>query len=178
MGFQFHRYNSENFESAKTGNYTSSIMKSFAIATIIALAATLASAAPSASLEARQSTPNRPVSIEFVNPDGAEYSLTETADGSTFFISMFSSSILTIRTLSESKAFYTDRLIIETTTGNPLPISVIEIGPGGYGAGFVNLAGCVFYGADGSVTRVGDNQNVDVSPPQPQVNGSCSSFAG
>ncbi|MDI1490114.1 MAG: hypothetical protein OHK93_001314 [Ramalina farinacea] len=122
-------------------------MRSFAIATAFALVATLANAAPSAPLEARQSTPNRPVDIGFVGAEGS-YELTEPADGSTFIID------------------------------NPLSVSTIEIGPGGYGAGFVNLAGCVFYGADGSVTRVGDDQNVDVGPPQPQVSGVCYSFQG
>lgn len=71
-------------------------MRSFAIATAFALVATLANAAPSAPLEARQSTPNRPVDIGFVGAEGS-YELTEPADGSTFIIGMFSSLNLTVR---------------------------------------------------------------------------------
>ena len=73
-------------------------MRSFAIATALALAATLASGAPSAPLEARQSIPNRPVDIGFVGAEGS-YDLIEPADGSTFTIGMFSSLNLTGRTI-------------------------------------------------------------------------------
>ena len=151
-------------------------MRSFAIATALALAATLAHAAPSsAPLQARQ---ERLAVITFVGagPNPPTYTLEEPADGSTFTIGMFSLLILPLRKLFE-RGISADPLTMNNPTDNPLSVSTIEIGAGGYGTGFLNLAGCTFYGADGSVTEVGDSSSTDVGPPQPQVSGTCVSFS-
>lgn len=145
-------------------------MRSFAVATALAFVATLAHAAPSsAPLQARQ---GGYAALTFVGagPNPPTYYLDEPADGSTFTIGMYSLYILTIRRLFE-RALYTDRLT-NTPTDNPLSVSHIDLNAGG-----ANLAGCTLFGADGSVTTVGDASSADVGPPQPQVSGSCVSFS-
>ena len=47
---------------------------------------------------------------------------------------------------------------------NPLNVSQIQSAGG---------AICNFFGADGTVTFLHDEETVDVGPPQPQVSGVC-----
>ena len=56
------------------------------------------------------------------------------------------------------------KLVLITCTDNPLSVSKIQSAGG---------AICNFFGADGSVTFLHDEETVDVGPPQPQVSGIC-----
>ena len=54
------------------------------------------------------------------------------------------------------------------TSDNPLSVSHIVDNSG--------LGVCTFYGVDGSVTTVSDDDTVDVGPPQTQVSGTCNLY--
>ena len=86
--FSIHHYCSEL--SSRPNLDVLSTMKSFAVATALAFVATLARAAPSAPVKARQGG-DALLTFEGAGPNPPSYTLVEPADGSTFTIGIFSS---------------------------------------------------------------------------------------
>ena len=156
-----------------------------ALATAIALVATLAHAAPSpAPIEARQ-YPTALLTFQGAGPNPPSYTIAELANNSVFTIGASLNFSLPLEVYSSPRdpiSVFTHHLVPifkategnsnhPSTTDNPLSVSHIILGPGGY-----KLAGCALYGKDGSVTSLADASSADVGPPQPQVSGVCFNF--